>query len=502
MRKFWKKYHKWAGIILTFFIIMFCLSGIVLNHRSVFSEYEVSRNLLPSSYKIENWNNGIVKGDIKTPDNRLLFFGVAGVWQTDSTLSQYKELNKGFKRGIDNKKVSNIVITNDNKVMAIVGGGLYVLNNEHTEWKEIELSLGHEEKLSDITTKGDTIVVVSRSYIYESKSPYTNFQKKEIKAPENYVNKVSLFKTVWLIHSGEIFGLTGKIVVDVLGIVLIMLCLTGVIYFFFPSLIKRSKKSKLLNKKALSKTLKTSDKWHRKLGVYTIILTVILSATGMCLRPPLMIPLIMKQTKPIPYSTLDSKNAWEGKLRAVRWDNEEQKWLISTSEGFYSIKTLNDIPEKIKAAPMISPMGINVFEKINSEEYLIGSFSGLFVWNIKSGIQKDYFTGEVVERKGGRPIGRDVIAGYSKYLNDEEITFFDYGKGIIKKNIKGSIAEMPKEFSNQPMSLWNVALEVHVGRCYTPFLWIFSELFVFLFGLFITLVLISGYIISKKKKKK
>ena len=30
-RKTWRKNHKWIGIIITFFLVMFCLSGIVLN---------------------------------------------------------------------------------------------------------------------------------------------------------------------------------------------------------------------------------------------------------------------------------------------------------------------------------------------------------------------------------------------------------------------------------------------------------------------------------------
>lgn len=30
----WRKQHKWLGIGLSFFMLMFCVSGILLNHRS------------------------------------------------------------------------------------------------------------------------------------------------------------------------------------------------------------------------------------------------------------------------------------------------------------------------------------------------------------------------------------------------------------------------------------------------------------------------------------
>ena len=52
MKNFWKKYHKWVGLFFSFFILMFCFSGIVLNHRTLFSKAEVSRNWKAITTKI------------------------------------------------------------------------------------------------------------------------------------------------------------------------------------------------------------------------------------------------------------------------------------------------------------------------------------------------------------------------------------------------------------------------------------------------------------------
>lgn len=42
-------------------------------------------------------------------------------------------------------------------------------------------------------------------------------------------------------------------------------------------------------------------------------------------------------------------------------------------------------------APTISPMGVTVFEKDRaSDEWIVGSFSGLYRWNIMSGRVVDY----------------------------------------------------------------------------------------------------------------
>lgn len=50
----WKKHHKWFGLIFAFFIILFGASGIVLNHRQFFSDYQISRKWLPDAYRYKS----------------------------------------------------------------------------------------------------------------------------------------------------------------------------------------------------------------------------------------------------------------------------------------------------------------------------------------------------------------------------------------------------------------------------------------------------------------
>ena len=47
----WRKHHKWLGLGMTFFLLMFCVSGILLNHRQLIKEVNVSRKFLPSRYE-------------------------------------------------------------------------------------------------------------------------------------------------------------------------------------------------------------------------------------------------------------------------------------------------------------------------------------------------------------------------------------------------------------------------------------------------------------------
>lgn len=42
----------------------------------------------------------------------------------------------------------------------------------HNKWHEVNMSLEDEEKFTDIASHGDTLVVLSRSFVYTSLPPY------------------------------------------------------------------------------------------------------------------------------------------------------------------------------------------------------------------------------------------------------------------------------------------------------------------------------------------
>ena len=98
-RQLWNMFHRWAGLIVAVFVLVFSVSGIILNHRDAVSGMEVSRNLLPKSYQIRNFNNGIVRGTLALSSDSLLIFGNCGVWLTDEKFDQLSDYNTGFPKG-------------------------------------------------------------------------------------------------------------------------------------------------------------------------------------------------------------------------------------------------------------------------------------------------------------------------------------------------------------------------------------------------------------------
>ena len=528
----WKKYHRWFGLILSVFMLVFCVSGIILNHRQLFADCDVSRSILPPAYHIQNFNNGVIKGSIridghadlasaggiKASDDSILAYGYGGIWLTDSKMKSWKDFNKGLPENVDGRNIRNMVQTKNGEIWCAATMDVYRFDGK--EWKMFPLA-DNEERITDITlTKDSTsIIAMTRSAVYEISgkktdaanektdaanekrdaiSEKTNVTRKIIGQPEGFIPEVTLFKTVWHLHSGAFFGLTGRLVVDAIAIVLIILSITGIILFILPYRIRRQKRLQAREKmQKLGKQMVFNAKWHNKLGYTTIILTLWLAITGMCLRPPLMIPLAMNKTT----EKVKDGNVWHDKLRAIQWDAAEGNWLVSTSEGFLRVDEHfqhKPILLNKEKAPKVSPMGVTVFESDGKGGWLVGSFSGMFRWYPEKNLIVDYFTGKQNIEKSMIPISNHLVSGYSKDFFGGKEVIFDYSKGASLDETTST----PELLSATPMSLWNVALELHVGRCYSPFLGPLSDLFVFISGLLITLVLLSGYIILKRRKKK
>ncbi len=236
MIKFFRKYHKWLGLGIALFLLLFSLSGIILNHRKFFSSVDVSRSLLPKEYRYENWNNAAIKGAEQIGEDSILIFGNIGIWLTNKNYSSFSDFNSGFPEGIDNRKIEKVFESKNKGLFAATFFGLFEFNKNQGSWKKIHLPV-EEERITDIYEKGDTLLVLTRSFLLKS-SNYADFETLVLPEAEQYNNKVGLFKTLWVVHSGEIYGIPGILFVDLVGVIFIFLSLTGFIYFINPYVIQ------------------------------------------------------------------------------------------------------------------------------------------------------------------------------------------------------------------------------------------------------------------------
>lgn len=218
----------------------------------------------------------------------------------------------------------------------------------------------------------------------------------------------------------------------------------------------------------------------------------------MHLRPPLLIAIASKQVGIIPGTHLDSPNPWFDKLRRIHWDASNQRYIFSTPDGFYfADETWSEKLIPAPSQPPVSVMGCNVLEPIGTDFLMVGSFSGMFVWNPKTEMVADFFTGQPYRAPQGMvsPIGANTVAGFVQSGNKS--WWFDYSGGAIALNApnkKMPFTAMPDKIRKAaPMSLWNLALEIHTGRIFEHLVGSFYILFVPLAGICLIVVIVSGF---------
>ncbi|WP_424048561.1 PepSY domain-containing protein [Prevotella jejuni] len=476
----WRQHHKWLGIVLAPFIILFCFSGIVLNHAGLLADVNISRKLLPAEYRYDRWNKGLLRGTMKW-NCKTLIYGNSGIWLKEESNGTIRDFNRGLPNGADHRSIRGVVSMPNGFLYAISQYNLYCLN-ECGAWMRIDLPNDEHERLSDITQKNDSLIITGRSHIYLSHVPYHTFQKITLKKGGNDKGKVSLFRTTWLLHGGGLFGIVGKLFVDFVGLILLFLSISGIYYSFAPrphSSFGARIKSWLI-------------KWHNQIGWASIFFLLLLTITGWMLRPPALIAIASAKIPPIPFSAMDSDNPWNDCLRSLRYDDDKEDWLLCTSDGFYSLRHLSDTPQKEQVQPPVSVMGINVEQKDSRHKWLIGSFSGLYVWDRPHEEVTDYFTHHAPQPTSEMPISSHPISGFSSDIEDAELVV-DYNKGCPRLS-------MPNIMATLPMSLRNVCIEVHTGRIFT-FLGKTSILYIFLMGIACVWCLWSGWKIHRRNPK-
>ncbi|MGQ1783985.1 PepSY domain-containing protein [Saccharicrinis sp. GN24d3] len=504
LAKTYKKFHKWPGLIIAFLLLYYGITGIFMNHREFFSGWDLARTALPENFHYINWNNSALKGNLIRNKDSILVYGNIGIWLTDSACTNYTSFNSGFPKGMDNRKIFDVHQSKDGNLYAATHFGLYAYNFNQGSWNKFPLDVDIKRFVA-IESVGDTIFALNRSFMFKgiSRGLKTNFNKIELKEPVGYKKEVSLFETIWQIHSGEIFGLPGKLFVDILGVITLFLSLTGIVYFFFPGWAKK-RRTKSKKYALIIGINKWSLKWHNYMGAWTFMALIVLFFTGMFLRPPLLIAIAKSKVAPLKFSHLDQANPWYDKLRDLLYDADNNRFLLSTSEGMYYLSANNFKPMPFKIQPPVSVMGINALKPFHNGAYLIGSFSGLFLWHpLHPEIYNYAQQGKIYEgNTAGRPIGDFKITGYLTDANGHQY-MVDYDKGIIPLYHNRPFPKMPDHMlSESKMSLWNLSLEIHTGRFFQQQTGIFYIFIVPVSALVGITVVLSGYLLWRKRHRK
>lgn len=476
------------GLVVAFFLFAFCVSGVILNHRNVFSRKDVPRQWLPSRYHYKQWNNGALRGSmlLGSGTDSILLYGATGLWLSHG--GRIEDFNQGLPPYSDYRAVRSVVQASGGVLFALTPYQLFWMRGQ--SWQVVMLPLDDDERLTDVSMQGDSLVVFSRSRVFISQPPYQHFTSHWLRGVPRRPPRVSLFRTVWTLHSGEAYGWVGRFLVDGVAVLFVLLTVTGLLCFLLPRWV-RSRRRRGHRVKVATRSLQRSSVWHRRMGSTFLLALLFVTITGWFLRPPLLLSLVPFRVPALPWSTLQSAHPWHEGLRMARYDTRTRQWLVSTSDGFFAFRTLTAEAQPLEVAPPVSVMGVNVWEPMgNSGKWLVGSFSGLYVWDVARQTVTDYFTHRPAPRKAGPPFGQKPIAG---------LCLLPQGQCVVVDYIAGTpLLPQPATLSRQSISLWNLALEVHTGRLF--FGTSATYFYVFLFGALLLWVLLSGWKMMKRRR--
>lgn len=499
-KSFWRKNHKWFGITFSLFFIAFGFSGLILNHPAWMGNMNIRRI---ADNKYSNWNNGLMRGTQRW-NNQVLVYGNAGIWESDSTGSSFASMNAGLPKGMANKDVRRIVKTS-HSLFALTPKAIYSYSDAKG-WSETPFADSIEGRLSDMSARNDSLIITSRSTIHVSVPPYRNCEKLELSdpnvpfEPEN----LSLVHAVRSIHDGSIIGNMGSTLVDVLALVMMLLGLSGLLFWILTAIKskhKRFQKSVLLT--------------HRKAGVCSILFLAVIILSGWLLRAPFRPLLQSNKDSGKHVSRQTAGNPWKGKLMNLMYDEAQNDWILATTEGFFSMSKLKSQPRKIDNAPEVSRRDIVVQEQLADGTWLISSAGGLIVWNRKTNdIQKHTprkeqpATTEHADNKG--KAGENDNSRHGTEKNKEharrvEVSGYsaDFMQGtvIVDAHTGTDVIAMPKEMERLPMSFRSFCWQLHNGSIFEG-LGLGTKYYIFVMGIAMSWTMFTGWKITRRKKKR
>ena len=504
-----RKVHRYLGIFIALVMLYVSISGILLNHPELLKNINAPIWLLPGHMRVKNWSRGAILAGIQLENGDYLTGGKIGILRFNSKGKLMGEENQGLPKYLYKKHVNVLYYFRllDRYYAGTVSGLFYRSGSESTWTKDQQV---HEDVKAIFEVDGNLHVIsASNAFRFESGNfeqiPFTRQGETKVQIP-----LVSYF---FDLHSGRVLGLPGRFLMDIGGLALLSLALTGLYMWIIPRRLRTS-----LGKRVKKSLLRYHHLHYRKIGALLLIPALILPITGLFMQPPFIILLVGRAVAGRLHVNPPEPGGWNGAVERAVLSEDGEKLLVIAGLKIYEGKS--DFSESFKpleAVVPVHPMGATYIGELNEKDFLIGSFSGLLRWEPVEGGYYDYFTDELVTRPRVRiPKDSYQVNGIMEF--DEHRVVIDYHNGIFElaedrssgnpsSELFGEpIFEMPEEYRKRStFSLWHYLFEVHNGRIWRGMIggfYIFHTMVVAISAIVIMWTGLQIMLIHRKRKKK
>ena len=485
--------HKYTGLLTLAFCIWMAVSGILLNHPQLLKSYSLPNRLMPANYQYANWNrmswrDAVFSG---TDANILYVGGREGVWRSLDQGKSFHPLRQGFPRTPYDQDTFSLLLTSRDGQETLYAGtraGLFRWR-EADGWQALGTKFFAGHSVVDVIRVEDRILAFTDSAAYQARLDQEPplFQPLALPRKEQQPPRVPLFRWLLKLHDGSLWGLPGRLGVDIIGLALLFLSFSGLLLWYVK-----------WRRKARRKTLFSGKwfafhyRWHLKLGILAALLIAITTLSGMLVRPPLLIAIVNFSVPAAWMPDLDPENPWAGRIQRATWMRGRKKLVIATRQGLFAGPADGSAPfVHVPDTVPIHAMGATVFKTLDHDSLLIGSFSGLFLWNTRDGIVIQL---KSRARLGVPDWGRSLLVTGVAIFDDKPLLVADYNEGLkVLRQDNWLEPVMPAEIGSQSrISLWNALFELHNGRIFEEYLGPLYWLIIPTGGLALLIILATG----------
>lgn len=492
--------HKYIGLLLILFLVWMSISGILINHPSLIAGIDMPLFLTPQQYHYQNWNrSSLIELQYLNHNPEIaIACGKAGVWISIDGGKTFSAYNDGLPESGYYRKTADIFIREGDKTVIYAGTkkGLYQRELHDKQWTQIPLPVENAE-IKKILFFKNKLHVFSTSNVFSADFPAETliFKHQPLNRDEP-LKKISLVDLFFELHSGAIWGLPGKLLFDLAGVILFFLSISAFYSWYYPWKRKKQRPFGIQSSGRVRRMFKWFFKYHLKLGIWAAFVLFVFGATGFFMRPPLLAILIGDGIPKEFYPGIVHKNPWHDKINNVLYDISKDKIIIEAKDGLWQgDPDFNSDFKKIDLNVPVFVMGTTVFENADSSSYLAGSFNGLYLFDKNTGSSFDLINEKIAKDVSSVRPADLMVTGYFKTPAGESF-ISTHEKGIIPlgdSNINNRFI-MPEQLAETGLPLWNWFFEIHNGRFFKDWIGGLYILIIPLGSLLYMLIILSGVI--------
>ncbi len=498
--------HKTIGLALLLYLVWMSFSGIGLNHPEWTLGWEMPSWLSPSQYDHADWNRGTLKDALELPGGDRLLAGERGIYlQRNGQLHVEEAMAGEFPDAIRLRPVHDLALAGG-QVYAAGDAGLYHASIQTLRWIRLELPAGISVCNTLIEEQNELVVIHSSGAFTLN---VMDQSLRELALPRDTDrDRLSMVHWVFHLHDGRVWGLAGKVLMDLAGLSLIFLAFGSIWIWFFPKLVRRRKgKSIPVMGRQLFRWLL---KHHLKIGIWALPVFLLLGATGFFMRPPTLLLIANREVPRWLYPGPLPQSPWHESIQAGLIDHARDRLWLS-ADGLWSAAIERDTAGCITAIGKFAPdslaapifiMGPTVFKEDKPGSFLVGSYSGLFRTAPDSHKSIDALSLQPAHEINTMKPGENMCAGLVKlgdrwWMSDHKgaprplaLPGEAYGEAWGTHGEPTS----PEAFQRAGLSFWNWCFELHNGRLFRDWIGPFYLLVTPLGALLFVLLSLTGLI--------